>query len=284
MITVLKPEAIGEIKPAGSFKIYVVTHDGVFHSDEVFSVALLRLFYNNIDIIRTRNGWILEKAVENPEAFVLDVGGQYDPDKRNFDHHQQGAPEGMSTISLLFKALFPEYNNDPQLGIFYDRLVKGINEWDQGNIDRFPDGHPLHLPQVISGFNRVGKPEQDSQFLKAVEFAWQVAANEMNTAAEVLHARDVWNCKEALDDKTALLNENCIFWRSIQGSNPRFKYIVQPADNNWSVVSVDNRRYPLPEIPENTRGLRFQHKDRFIKVFDSIEPALNYAKKHLLTQ
>ncbi len=284
MVTILKPEAINEMRPSGSFKIYVATHDGVFHSDEVFSVALLRLFYNNIDIIRTRDGGILEKAVENPEAFVLDVGGQYDPAKRNFDHHQHGAPEGESTVSLLFRTLFPEYREAPQLSIFYDRLVKGINEWDQGNIDRFPDGHPLRLPQVISGFNRVGKPEQDSQFLKAVEFAWQVAANEMNTAAQITYANEIWERKEVLDDKTVLLNENCVFWRSIQGKRPRFRFIIQPGEKNWQVVSVDSHHHPLPQLPGDTKGLLFQHKDRFITVFNDVVPALAYAKKYLLTQ
>ena len=92
MITIIKPENVGKINPSGSFKVYVVTHDGVFHSDEVFSVALLRLLHNNIDIVRTRDEQVLKIAVENPEVFVLDVGGQYAPAKRNFDHHQREFP------------------------------------------------------------------------------------------------------------------------------------------------------------------------------------------------
>jgi uncharacterized UPF0160 family protein len=284
MITIVKPETAMNFEPKTSRDIYVVTHDGVFHSDEVFSVALLHLFHKNIFVTRTRNKQILANAVNNPDTFVLDVGGEYDPGKRNFDHHQKEAPEGLSTISLLFFYLFPDYETDKELLKLYQRLITGINEWDQGKADRIMRNHPLHLPQVISGFNRFGTPGQDEQFLKAVDFAYQILGNELNTAGEIVRSEKIWEKKKILSDDTVILPEFCMFWRSVQGEKPQFKYIVQPGEKNWSIMSVDSHLYPLPETTEKKdEGVVFRHKDRFVIVFEDFKSTIQYVNNHILS-
>jgi uncharacterized UPF0160 family protein len=67
----------------------VVTHNGKFHSDEIFGVAVLQLVYGieHLEIIRTRDQIQIDKA-----DIVLDVGGVYDPALQRFDHHQVGGP------------------------------------------------------------------------------------------------------------------------------------------------------------------------------------------------
>lgn len=282
MITIEKPEKKNKLTTINR-EILVITHDGLFHSDEVFSVALLRLYYSDIKIIRTRDSELLIKAINDREVFVLDVGNAYDPQTRNFDHHQMDAPEGLSTISLLFFHLFPDFREDDRLSKIYNRLIKGINEWDQGKADRILKGHPLHLPQLISGFNRFGMPNQDTQFLKAVDFAYKVLANEMNTAKEMIRSEEVWKKKEVLGKQVALLDEYCTFWRIVQGEEKHYKYIAQPDLDNWSVMSVDSELHPLPEVTGNTNGLVFQHKDRFITVFNNYQSAINYINQYLTT-
>jgi uncharacterized UPF0160 family protein len=65
----------------------VATHNGPFHADDLFAVALLRLVHGEFPIIRTRDAEVLS-AVDR----VVDVGGEYDPSKGRFDHHFKGAP------------------------------------------------------------------------------------------------------------------------------------------------------------------------------------------------
>src|SRR5690554_5270603 len=55
------------------------THSGKFHSDDVFSAALLTYLNPNIDIIRDYD------IPEDFEGIVFDIGGG------KFDHHQEGA-------------------------------------------------------------------------------------------------------------------------------------------------------------------------------------------------
>ena len=58
-----------------SKKKIVVTHNGTFHADDIFSAATLSILLDGkIKIIRTRDAEIISKA-----DYVFDVGGEYDP-------------------------------------------------------------------------------------------------------------------------------------------------------------------------------------------------------------
>jgi uncharacterized UPF0160 family protein len=280
MITIINPDTPKGLQHKKPRDITVVTHDGLFHSDEVFSIALLKLFHRNINIMRTRDQEILKQAINNPDIYVLDSGGDYNPRKRNFDHHQDETPEQLSTIAILFHHLFPGYPNDGMMMKLYDRLINGINAWDQGKIDRNAEDAPLYLPQLISAFNRYGTSEQDFQFIKAVQFAEQIIANEMNTAKELLRAEAIWEKRTFPVPNVALLDQHCVFWRIVQGRNPQTPFIIQPSGKNWSVVSVDSVAHPLPSVPDNIDSV-FEHKDRFIIIFKELPTALYYADKLL---
>ena len=64
--------------------VKIATHNGRFHSDEVFAIAILKKFYSNIEIIRTRDKKLLSQA-----DIRVDVGGRYDSKTGDFDHHQK---------------------------------------------------------------------------------------------------------------------------------------------------------------------------------------------------
>jgi len=275
MITIIKPEILEFKNIKKGRDKYVVTHDGLFHSDEVFAIALLKLFHKNINIVRTRDSEILKKAKKDSNVFVLDIGGDYNTEKKNFDHHQKQSPSDQSTIIMVFKYLFPYYKKDEVLLKLRNRLISGINAWDLGKIDRNISNTPLYLPQVISAFNRFGTPEQDYQFIKAIDFAEQVIANEINTAKELLEAEKIWNNRTMLDGDVALLNKHCAFWRSIQGDNPKVKFIIQPSGKNWSVLSVNSQTYPLPYSTNDNKPI-FEHKNRFITIYKNLSSALKY--------
>ena len=72
-------------------QIKVVTHDGIFHADEVFACALLCIAYgrNNVGIIRSRHSKVLEVATQNKDTWTIDVGNSYNPSLLNFDHHMR---------------------------------------------------------------------------------------------------------------------------------------------------------------------------------------------------
>ena len=114
-------------------KMKIITHDGIFHADEVFAVALLNIFLvdsMSIPVTRTRNPKLIEQAIDDPNTFVLDVGGIFDQDRLAFDHHQvlSMKPTNILILNWLF------YNNpSDELKMVYPFLLmfmKGIAEWD----------------------------------------------------------------------------------------------------------------------------------------------------------
>ena len=63
----------------------VVTHNGVFHVDDVVAFTIIKTVVGEVNLIRTRDKDIIEEA-----DIVLDVGGVYDLTIDRFDHHQKG--------------------------------------------------------------------------------------------------------------------------------------------------------------------------------------------------
>jgi len=63
-------------------KITVCTHSGEFHADDVFAVAILKLVFGDINIVRSRDKTKIAEA-----DIVVDVGEIYDKNENRFDHH-----------------------------------------------------------------------------------------------------------------------------------------------------------------------------------------------------
>jgi uncharacterized UPF0160 family protein len=65
--------------------IRIATHNGTFHADDVFGVAVLLLLHPGAELVRTRDAQTIAKA-----DFAVDVGGEWEPARGRFDHHQRG--------------------------------------------------------------------------------------------------------------------------------------------------------------------------------------------------
>ncbi|XP_068568445.1 MYG1 exonuclease [Cebidichthys violaceus] len=78
--------------------IKIGTHNGTFHCDEVLACFFLRQLpeYKDAEIIRTRDPTKLAEC-----DIVVDVGGEFDPKKHRYDHHQR-------TFAESFHSLCPE--------------------------------------------------------------------------------------------------------------------------------------------------------------------------------
>ena len=102
-------------------KYYIaVTHNGLFHADDIFAAALLKLaFGDKIIFKRSRDEVEFEKA-----DIVFDVGKKYD-EVKYFDHHQDDyrliEPTGLkhSALTLLAKKLI----RDKEVLIEFNRRI-----------------------------------------------------------------------------------------------------------------------------------------------------------------
>ena len=121
-------------------KTKVVTHAGAAHADEVLSIALImireNLQWEDLDLVRVIDG----RARDWPDAnFVVDVGRDYDPRRKWFDHHQfprEAAPA--CSFTLVAKYYKIDLNT-----LFWSRKLavvdsKGPMAWVQELIGRRP--------------------------------------------------------------------------------------------------------------------------------------------------
>jgi len=93
-------------------EIVIVTHNNQFHMDDVIACFMLRQIYPYSTIVRTREREKMEKG-----DFVVDVGDEYAPERKRYDHHQrtfnvkydEKYPSKMSSAGLVFKHYGEEF-------------------------------------------------------------------------------------------------------------------------------------------------------------------------------
>ena len=93
---------------------YAVTHPGQAHRDEFLSACIL-LALGVKEVYRRESQ---PEELEDPSVLIMDIGGSYDPDRNNFDHHQlPREADATCAFSMILKAI----------GV-YD-VMKDINPW-----------------------------------------------------------------------------------------------------------------------------------------------------------
>jgi uncharacterized UPF0160 family protein len=256
----------------------VVTHNGIFHADEVFAIALLCRFDYVSEIIRTRDSSVIEEALNNQNTIVVDCGGQYNPLIMNFDHHQDLMLPA-SNMLILFAL-----KNHILRGVYADKLAKklflAISDYDvnRDNVHtqwaEFNNGKNLmNMNQIIAGFNR--NPSDDvlqmEYFEKAIKYAIQIIDNIFYQIEEEIQAESIYDNKKVINDCVAVFSEFCPIWKE----KDEFIFVIQPNPQGWALMTKDSSKYPLPDIEH--KDLIFAHKGKFIAVFSTKEAAIEVA-------
>jgi len=169
----------------------IATHDGIFHTDDVFAVAILKLIYPEIKIIRSRDSKEFCKA-----DFKVDIGKIYHPDSGKFDHHQKEFCEirknkiPYASAGLIWKHFGEKLTNSKKAFDYIDeKLMQPIDAIDCGvsitQKEIIPD---YCIRQVILSFKpnwQEINPEYDKAFEKAVKFATNLLFREIRSANSI---------------------------------------------------------------------------------------------------
>lgn len=254
----------------------VITHNGVFHADEVFAIALLKKLNKVLSISRTRDSSEIKKAIDDETTIVIDCGGEYNPLMMNFDHHQDlNLPASNMLILHALKGMLGVSYSSKLMKLFlaisdYDTNRNDIHQqWEKFNKDK----NLMNVNNIIAGFNR--NPNDDALqmecFEKAVDFAIQVIDNIFYQINEEAKAESIYDNKEVINDTVAIFNEFCPIWKE----KDEFIFAIMPNPQGWSLNSKNSTKYPLPEFTHD--DLVFQHKGKFIAVFKTKEAAIECA-------
>jgi uncharacterized UPF0160 family protein len=278
----------------------IVTHNGNFHADDVFSVAALRSIFSSFTLIRTRDLDIIAKA-----DIVIDVGGEYDPETDRFDHHQRGgAGERKNGIPYSsFGLMWQKYgleickNNQDVANSLDAGLVSTIDAIDCGHVKGVPEG--ISLSQTISMFNPTWQEDShfDSCFDEAVDFASRVLARFIAAASGGISAKTiVANAIDKAQDPRVIVLEKYTPWKkTVHALSDKALYMVYPSQTGqWRIQTVPvepgsfEDRKPLPKewaglsdiALQNETGIddaMFCHNGLFIAGAETFESTMKMA-------
>lgn len=291
----------------------VVTHNGVFHADDVFAVATLQLVFGveGLRVTRTRDPKVIETA-----DIVIDVGAISDPSRGRFDHHQKGRA-GARASGVLFSSfglVWAHYGetlcDSIAAAAAVDRsLVAPIDATDNGQ-SLYEGGKPVFVDvagysvsSAISSFNPTWLEEKDfdGAFIRAVDFARSILLREIASvkaerAARGALLRAIDRARAECDPRLLVLDRCCPWAETVISAAPEALFVVFPSETgtwmvqavNTAVGSFDLRR-PLPEAWAGLRDEEFRkvsgvpdgvfcHPGKFICGAETREGALRLAE------
>ncbi len=271
------------------------THDGTFHADEVTACALLLLFdYIDKDkILRSRDK---EKIAQC--EYVCDVGGEYNPDKKRFDHHQISYQGDMSSAGMILLYFKEQKILDQDTYDFFNKsLILGVDAHDNGRASL--EVGVCSFSQIVSNFvpkqHDVPEKEQSEAFFAALGFVlghlkrlWERYLYMQECKGKVLAAMQV--------GKEYLLFDEPMPWIDAffdhGGEKHPAQFLIMPSGSHWKLRGIpptSNERMkvrkPLPmawaglldgdlKKASGIEGAIFCHKGRFISVWETKQDVL----------
>ena len=262
-------------------KLTVVTHNGVFHADEIFAIAAIAMAHKGVEIevIRTRD----PKEFENGD-FVIDVGGKYDGVKF-FDHHQRDfnliRENGVkySSFGLIWKLLGEKICTSKEVTKLVDeRLVKIIDAVDNGQAEKVENSFTIN--DVISGFNQNWYEDGDEEnrligFKAALNVAERVLDNVIRSAKGFVMADEEMKKTKLILDGKVLLLERFVPWQQyVRNTFPDSVFVIFPDSNGtWRVQAIpeDKRSFKSKKsLPESWAGLNAEELQKVTGINDAI--------------
>lgn len=285
--------------------ITIVTHNGNFHADDVFAVAMLQMAIRKalpdaaVRIIRTRDNGMI-----NQSDFVVDVGGKYDPQQGLFDHHQKegagsrsnGVP--FASAGLVWAEFGESLCGNKAVAEEVDRLI--IQKLDAADCGYSGQNLDRTYSSIISDFNPSWDDNSgliDEAFANAVKFAKQVLSNAIGHAIADQKARQIVINDSIVDGRVLILDSYIPWSEAVIGQMPEILFAVFPdLVGSWKVQGVplkigsfENRL----RLPAEWAGLQgadldkvagidgcvFCHNGRFIAGHATKAGAIALAKK-----
>jgi len=274
--------------------VTIATHNGIFHADEVYAMAILMLYHafkgTEVDIVRTRDLDVIANA-----DIAIDVGGEYNVAKNRYDHHQRGGARdprpgsgtpyataglvwshfGLAVVSNYIDEVKSEVvdlptTNPQTVWETVDRLL--IAPIDQADVDpkQTPRGSGLTVSRLTAMTNvpwfvqdGMNGEEMDAAFTEAVAAAIDViCVNLLSAIGEISAEGMVLDAASSAEDDILVL-DRFMPWRETVMSTwacANVKFVVFPSpDGEWICQTVPKGpgiRESRIDLPESWAGLR----------------------------
>jgi len=267
----------------------IVTHDGIFHADDILAVAAAKILFPSAGIVRSRNNSVISEG-----DLVIDVGGVYDPTNGRFDHHQSGGvviegrqyaafglfwrEYGLQAVLSLWsnQSLFPGLTSrqaERVAKMVDDSLVKAVDFHDLGGVrhlNLFPEEIKavemipyFGISQAVSGFNTPAFLSTNPFWAGGDGFddALSFASGVLNRVIvgeiyRVLGEAEVEEAMAGGETGVAVLNR-FLPWQGVVTRFPGITHVVFPAiGGGWNAQQVNrDRSFPANWLGKNGPSL-----------------------------
>ena len=233
----------------------IIVHNGIFHADDIMAIVIVRSMLdigNDVPIERTNA--VSEEDLNDPEVFVLDVGGQYNTELNNFDHHQDSTLP--SACVLVAEKFIPE---DLLLGMMKYLLVP-ISDNDRG----LSLNTPATISSVVSRFNGI-----HNGFHRALAVCEEIFNAYYFSTMKSMNDKINWD-RFIKQDNVAIQTNMDKFvpsWRTF-AEEEGIEFLICPSDRQegqWNLISRDSALFPIPADDKQV----FLHANKFLAVYSS---------------
>lgn len=266
----------------------MLTHNGRFHADDVFSAALLKILKPDIKIIRK------SKVPENYGGLVFDLrNGEYDHHGQNVKVRENGTE--YASFGLLWNKYGKLLVGEKYARSFDETFIQPLDIQDNNG------GNNL-LCRAITQANPKWDEKKDSDacFFKAVDMAVFILENEISAMNSTRRAESiVLDCLKESDGGIVVLPVG-MPWKETLAPTDAL-YVVYPSDrggyNGQCVpVSADSLecKLPFPKewrendglLPEITGidGLFFCHRHGYLIAAKDLDSALTACETSIIQQ
>ena len=236
----------------------VITHDGIFHADDVMSVALLLEFVRtSIQVERTRN--ISSDEFTNPDIWIVDVGGKYDDKLNNYDHHQD------SHLPAACMIVLTELVNLGYVSVaMQEELFDAVYEISDIDCNGPQDKNGFQVNSLIKSFNSI-----ENGFDIAVEVCRNYIKACKSSVVNIEKSRQIWDSGEVIST-TRVCKAFPIHWKRYEQE----MFLVYPQAGKWNVITRDSSVAPLVD---GKGKAEFVHANKFLAVFNDRADAIQCA-------
>jgi len=230
------------------------THDGRFHADEIFALAVLNLIFPDLEIVRSRD----ENVYKNADI-IVDVGHVYDPDNLIFDHHQRsfslkresGIP--YASFGLVWKQYGESLCGSFETSEYIDSAIVQAIDADDNGIDIYEtkiDGVGFHtLSDIIESFvpRHVGDDDKvQGGFCRALNFATPYLKSQIKLAKELFEVAlpNIRNAAKAAEDPRILIFKKFdkTWLDFISRESQKALFVIFPTHRKtWAIRSIPKK-------------------------------------------
>jgi uncharacterized UPF0160 family protein len=282
----------------------LVTHNGNFHSDDIFAAATLSIYLERqgeiFEIVRTRDEEIIASG-----DYVFDIGYVYDPDLNRFDHHQPGGAgkheskngePGIeySSFGLVWKKFGAELcGGEKAAGVMETKLVAPIDAFDNGFdlVQNKYETTPYYIQHLFFSMRPTWREEEarakaegiehdssklkDEMFLKCVEIAKVALDREIILSNDMVLAENhvISDYEKSQDKRIIVLDDKYPFGALHDFPEPLYVIYPRNITSDWGIeaVSVNPKTFSnRKNFPEAWGGLRNEELEKVTGVEGSI--------------